>query len=116
MQTGPNKVNPDPSFCCNLKRRRARAKRQGTSTQTKTSHKKDARCLITGDSAAESPVHLCYVLNERRWINHFMLPHLEWIWGMKYDTLKLDTQSNAICLREDWRESLESDQWMLFPR
>ena len=51
---------------------------------------------------------------------------------MKYDTLKLDTESNTICcmwpcffernpfhslflVREDWRESLESDQWMLFP-
>ena len=92
MQIGYNKVNPEPSFrrskwssrslpaensqkltFTDPKRRRARSERQGPSTQTKTSHKKDARCLITGDSAAESPVHLCYVLNECHWINHPMV-------------------------------------------
>ena len=30
-------------------------------------------CIVTGDSATESPVHLCHVFHERYWRNHPMV-------------------------------------------
>ena len=32
-----------------------------------------AKCLVTGDSVTESPVHLCHVFHERHWSNHPMV-------------------------------------------
>ena len=34
------------------------------------------RCLVTGDLATESPVHLCHVFHERYWSNHPMVSRL----------------------------------------
>ncbi|ETW79454.1 hypothetical protein HETIRDRAFT_385998 [Heterobasidion irregulare TC 32-1] len=44
-----------------------------------------------------------------------MLSRLEWAWGMKYNTIQTDTDSNTISLRHDWRGLFESDRWALMP-
>ena len=34
------------------------------------------KCLVTGDLATESPVHLCHVFHERHWSNHPLVSSL----------------------------------------
>ncbi|ETW79450.1 hypothetical protein HETIRDRAFT_322073 [Heterobasidion irregulare TC 32-1] len=94
----------------NKKRRRARS-----SNPVPAGPEATEKCLVTGDSMTESPIHLCHVFHERHWSNHPMLSRLEWAWGMKYDTIQMDQDSNTISLRHDWRDLFESDRWALMP-
>ena len=61
------------------------------------------------------------------------LTRLEWMWGMQYDSLKLDTEANRIyrvlssdmsstatdvrsgLVRHDLLESFDSNRWLLLP-
>ncbi|ETW79500.1 hypothetical protein HETIRDRAFT_103833 [Heterobasidion irregulare TC 32-1] len=43
------------------------------------------------------------------------LSRLKWAWGMKYDIIQMDQDSNTIPLRHDWRDLFESDRWALMP-
>ncbi|ETW79438.1 hypothetical protein HETIRDRAFT_322579 [Heterobasidion irregulare TC 32-1] len=95
----------------NKKRCRASSKNHIPDEPSKDTEK----CLVTGDLETESSVHLCYVFHERHWNNHPLLSRLEWAWGMKYDTIQMDTDSNAISLRHDWRDLFESNRWALMP-
>ncbi|ETW79435.1 hypothetical protein HETIRDRAFT_321429 [Heterobasidion irregulare TC 32-1] len=69
-----------------------------------------AKCLLTGESATESPVYLCHVFHECYWSNHPMLSCLEWAWGMKYDTIQMDVDTNMIS-----RAYFLWDRWDRFP-
>ena len=70
---------------------------------------------MTNELASEARVEPCYLLNQRLWENKemvcfFSLPplvntiansllqltRLEWMWGMQYDSLELDTEANRI--------------------
>ena len=74
-------------------------------------------CLVTNELASEARVEPCYLLNQRLWDNKEMvcffpfplpplvnaiadsllqLTRLEWMWGMQYDSLELDTEANRI--------------------
>ncbi|ETW79507.1 hypothetical protein HETIRDRAFT_419216 [Heterobasidion irregulare TC 32-1] len=89
--------------------------RAGPSNHVPAEPNETENCLITRDLAADFPVYLCHVFHERYWSNHPMLSRLEWAWGMKYDTIKMDVDSNMISLRHDWRDLFESDRWALMP-
>ncbi|ETW80160.1 hypothetical protein HETIRDRAFT_386615 [Heterobasidion irregulare TC 32-1] len=73
------------------------------------------KCQITGDSVLESTIHRYHMLHERQWINHPLLSHLEWSWGMKYDSMEVDTNENTLYLGQDWLELFESGDCTLMP-
>ncbi|ETW79478.1 hypothetical protein HETIRDRAFT_322943 [Heterobasidion irregulare TC 32-1] len=86
-------VNARYSFSLDTKRREAQVK-----DAIPPNAQDVANCIVTGDSATESPIHLCHVSHERHWSNHHMLnlSRLERAWGMKYDTIQMDGESNTI--------------------
>lgn len=73
------------------------------------------KCQITGDSVLESSIHQYHMLHERQWINHPLLSHLEWSWGMKYDSMEVDTDENTLYLSQDWLKLFESGDCTLMP-
>ena len=58
-------VNARYSFFLDTKRREAQVK-----DAIPPNAQDVAKCLVTGDSATESPIHLCHVFHERYWSNH----------------------------------------------
>ncbi|ETW86523.1 hypothetical protein HETIRDRAFT_305490, partial [Heterobasidion irregulare TC 32-1] len=73
------------------------------------------QCLITNKDASEASIEPCYLLNQRLWRNGEFLTRLEWWWGMKYDSLELDTEANKLYLDSEWLRSFDSDRWLLLP-
>ncbi|THH18524.1 hypothetical protein EW146_g2489 [Bondarzewia mesenterica] len=69
-------------------------------------------CLITGEKAGVCPYHL---VQRHHWKNHPLLSRFEWSWGMKYDTIKLDTPQNTVLLCPDMRELFASGKLALMP-
>ena len=64
-------VNARYSFFLDTKRREAQVK-----DAIPPNAQDVAKCLVTGDSATESPIHLCHVFHERYWSNHPMVSRL----------------------------------------
>ncbi|THH03305.1 hypothetical protein EW146_g10468 [Bondarzewia mesenterica] len=69
-------------------------------------------CLVTGAKARVRPYHL---LQRCHWTNHPLLSRLEWSWGLKYDTIELDTSQNTVFLRHDLWELFASGKITLMP-
>ncbi|KAJ7184536.1 hypothetical protein C8R46DRAFT_1185934 [Mycena filopes] len=71
------------------------------------------RCLITGQKAPKSARQWAHVA--RRTLKPHQLRTLEWMWGLKFFSLYIDTKFNLTPLMANWHLPLDAGDWALVP-